>query len=85
MAVGTDVEGAVLAIVTCASAPKALGKGRSGATRDGNVEEAGRSRDDGTIVTKSHDKRVVGSHSIVVKAIFRVDGSKRGRGIGQGW
>ena len=85
MAVGTDVEGAVLAIVTCASALKALGEGRSGATRDGNVEEAGRSGDDGTIVAKSHDKRAISSHSVVVKAIFRIDGGKRGRSVGQGW
>ena len=46
MAVGTDV----LAIVTCARAPKAFGKGGSGATRDGDIEEVCRSGNDGTIV-----------------------------------
>ena len=85
MAVGTDVEGAVLMIVTCASALKALGEGGSRATRDGNIEEVGRSRDDGTIVAELHDKRAVSSHSIIVKAVFRVDGGKRGRSVGRGW
>ena len=82
---GTDVEGAVLAIVTCARAPKALGEGGSGATRDGNVEEAGRSGNDRTIVTESHDERSVDSYSIVVKAVFGVDGGKRGRSVKRGW
>ena len=50
MAMGTDVERAVLTIVTCARAPKALGEGGSGATSDGNIEEASGGRDDGTIV-----------------------------------
>ena len=50
VAMGTDVERAVLTIVTCARAPKALGEGGSGATSDGNIEEASGGRDDGTIV-----------------------------------
>ena len=85
MAVGTDVEGAVLVIVICARAPKTLGEGGSGATRDGNIEEAGRGGNDWMIVTESHDERMVGQHSIVVKAVFGIDGSKRGRSVGWSW
>ena len=38
MAVGTDIEGAVLMIVTCARAPKALGESGSGATKNRDIE-----------------------------------------------
>ena len=48
MAMGADVEGAVLVIVTCASTPKALNKGRSRAMSDGDIEEASRGRNDRT-------------------------------------
>ena len=50
MAVGTDVEGAVLAIVTCARAPKAFSKHGSGATGDRDIEETCRGRNNGAIV-----------------------------------
>ena len=66
VAMGTDVEGAVLTIVTCARAPKALGKSRSRATRDGDIEEASWGGNDRMIVSKLHDKRTVDIHSIFV-------------------
>ena len=66
VAVRTDIEGAVLTIVTYARAPKAFGKSRSGATRDRDIEEMSRGRNDRTIVSKLHDKRTVDIHSIFV-------------------
>ena len=69
VAMGTNVEGAVLAIVTCARAPKALGEGR----------------DDRTIVSELHDERMVDSHSIFIKAVFGVNGSKGGGSVGRSW
>ena len=75
MAVGTDVEGAVLAIVTCARAPKAFGEHGSGATGDRNIEEARWGRNDRMIVAELHDKGMVNIHSILVQAVFEVDGS----------
>ena len=66
MAMGADVERAVLAIVTCTKAPKTFGQCGSGATRDRDVEEAHWGRYDWTIITKLHDERTVGVHSILV-------------------
>ena len=85
MAVGTGVEGAVLAIVTCARAPKAFGESRSGATKDGDIEEACRGRNDRTIVAKLHNKGTVDIHSIFVKAVLGVDGSEGGRSVRWSW
>ena len=51
MAMGTGVEGAVLMIVTCTRAPKALGECGSRATRDRDVKEAHWGGNDWTIVT----------------------------------
>ena len=39
VAVGTDVEGTVFAIVACTRVLKAFGESRSGATSNGDVEE----------------------------------------------
>ena len=50
MAVGTVVEGAVLAIVTCARAPKAFSKHGSGAMGDRDIEEMCWGRNNGAIV-----------------------------------
>ena len=66
MAVGTDVEGAVLTIVTCARAPKALGERGSGATRDGDIKEARWDRNNRMIVSQLYDKRAVGVYSVLV-------------------
>ena len=66
MTMGAGVEGAVLAIVTCTRAPKALGERGSGAMRDGDVEEAGWGRDDRTIVSQLYDERAVDVHSILI-------------------
>ena len=66
MAVGADVEGAVLAIVTCARALKALSERGSGATRDGDIEEAGWGGDERTIVSQLYDERAVDVHSILI-------------------
>ena len=61
-----DVERAVLVIVTCTRAPKALGYRRSGATRDWDLEEMCGSRNDWTIITKLHDKGTIGVHGVFV-------------------
>ena len=82
---GTDVEGAILTIVTYARAPKALGESRSGVTRDGNIEEVSRSGDDRMIVSELHDERTIDSHSIFIKAIFGVNSGKRGGSVGRSW
>ena len=66
VAVGTDVEGAVLTIVTCARAPKALSEHGGGATRDGYIKEARWGRNNRTIVSQLYDKRAVSVHSILV-------------------
>ena len=76
VAMGTDVEEAVLMKVTCARAPKALGESGSRAARDRDVEEASGSRNYRTIVSKLHDERAINSHSIFIEAVFRVDGGK---------
>ena len=85
MAVGTDVEGAVLTIVTCARAPKAFSESRSGAMSDGDIEEASRGRNDRTIVSELHNKGLVDVHSIFIKAISGVDGGEGGRSVGWSW
>ena len=85
MAVGTDVEGAVLVIVTCARAPKAFGKSGSRVVRDGDIEEACWGRNNGTIVAKLHYKGMVDVHSIFVQAVFRVDGGEGRGGIRRSW
>ena len=64
--VGTDVEGAVLTIVTCARAPKALSERGGRVTRDGYIKEARWGRKNRTIVSQLYDKRAVGVHSILV-------------------
>ena len=64
--VGTDVEGAVLMIVTCARAPKALSEHRGGAMRDGDIKEARGGRNNRTIVSELYDKRAIGIYSILV-------------------
>ena len=84
MAVGTDVEGAVLAIVICARALKAFGERGSGATGNGNIEEARWGRNDRTIVAELHDKGMIDIHSIFIQAVFGVDGSEGGRGVRRG-
>ena len=66
LAVGADVERTVLTIVTCARAPKALSKGGSGATRDGDIKEVHWGRDNRMIVSQLYDNRAVGVHSILV-------------------
>ena len=66
MAVWTDVEGAVLAIVTCTRAPKTFGQCRSGVMRDRNIKEACGSRNDWTIITKLHDKGSVEINGVFV-------------------
>ena len=85
MAVRADVEGAVLAIVTCARAPKAFGKSRSGATRNGDVEEACWGRNDRTIVSELYDKRPVDVDSVFIQAVFGVNGGEGRRGVGWSW
>ena len=84
MAMGADIEGAVLTIVTCASALKALSEGGSGAMSDGDIEEASRGRNDRTIVSELHNKGLVDVHSIFIKAISGVDGGEGGRSVGWG-
>ena len=64
--VRTDVEGAVLTIVTCARGLKALSKRGSRAMRDGDIKEARWGRNNRTIVSQLDDKRAVGVHSILV-------------------
>ena len=54
-------------------------------TRDRDVEEARWGGNDWTIVTKLHDERTVGVYSILVQAVFRINGSEGRRGVGQGW
>ena len=66
VAMGTDIEGTVLTIVTYARALKALGESRSGATRDRDIEEASRGGDDRTIVSELNNKRTVDIHSIFI-------------------
>ena len=66
MAVGADVEGAVLTIVTCARAPKTVGERGSGVTRDGYVKEACWGGNNRTIVSQLYNKRAIGVHSIFV-------------------
>ena len=66
VAMRAGVEGTVLMIVTCARAPKAFGERGSRVTGDRDIEEARWGGNDWTIVTKLHDKRVVGVHSIFV-------------------
>ena len=83
MAMGADVEGAVLTIVTCTMAPKAFGQSRSGTTSDRDVKEASRSGKDRTIVTELYHKRTVCIDSILVQAVFRVNSGERRRGVGQ--
>ena len=85
VAMGTDIEGAVLTIVTCARALKALSESRGRVTRDGNIKEVSRSGNDGTIVTELHNERMVDRHSIFIKAKFGVNGGKRGRSVRRGW
>ena len=85
VAMGADIEGAILMIVTCARAPKTLSEGGSGATSDGNIEETSRSGNDRTIVAKLHDKGTVDSYSIFIQAIFRVNSGKRGGSVGWSW
>ena len=64
--VGADVEGAILAIVTCARAPKTIGERGSRATRDGYVKEVCWGGNDRTIVSQLYDKRAISVHSILV-------------------
>ena len=85
MAMGADIEGVVLVIVTCASALKALSEGRSRAKSDGDIEEASRGRNDRTIVSELHNEGSVDVHSIFTKAVFGVDGSEGGRSVGWSW
>ena len=85
MAVRADVEGAVLAIVTCARAPKAFGKSGSGATRNGDVEEARWGRNDRTIVSELYDKRPVDVHSVFIQAVFGVNSGEGRKGVGWSW
>ena len=81
MAVRADVEGAVLAIVTCARAPKAFSESGSGAMRNGNIEEARWGRNDRTIVSELYDKGPVDVHSVFIQAVFGVNGSEGRRGV----
>jgi hypothetical protein len=41
MAVGADVVGAILSIVTSTTTPKALGEGRGGEASDWNMDKTG--------------------------------------------
>ena len=66
MAVGADIEGAVLTIVTCTRAPKALSEHGSGTTRDRDIKEACWGRNNWMIVPELYDKRAIGIHSILV-------------------
>ena len=66
MAVGADVEGAVLTIVTCARAPKALSERGGGAMGDGYIKEAHWGGKNRTIVSQLYDKRAIGVHGIFV-------------------
>ena len=84
MTVGTDIEGAVLAIVTCARAPKALSERGSGAMGDRDIEKMCWGRNNGMIVSELHDKRAIGIYCILVQAVFGVDGGEGGRGVGRG-
>ena len=85
MAVRADVEGAIPAIVTCARALKAFGKSGSGATRNGDIEEARWGRNDRMIVSKLYDKRPVDVHSVFIQAIFGVNGGEGRRGVRWSW
>ena len=78
-------EGAVFMIVTCARAPNTFGESRSGTARDRDIEEAHGGRNDWMIVSELHNKGAVEIHSIFVKAVFGIDGSEGGRGVGQSW
>ena len=66
VAVGTDVEGAVLMIVTCARAPKAFSERGSRATGDRDIKEVCWGRNNWVIVSELHDKRAIGIHSILI-------------------
>ena len=77
-----DVEGAILAIVTCTMAPKAFGQRGSGAASDWDIEKASWGREDWTIITELYYERTIGVHRIFIQAVFRIDSGKRGRGIG---
>ena len=80
---GTDVEGAVLTIVTCARALKAFGERGSGVMGDRDIKEACWGRHNWTIVSELHNKRAIGVHSIFILAVFGVDGGEGGRGVGR--
>ena len=82
---GTDIEGTVLTIVTCARALKALGEGGGRAARDRDVEEASGGRDDRMIISKLHDERTINVDSIFIKAIFGVDSGEGGRSVRRSW
>ena len=66
MAVGTDVEGAVLIIMTCARALKALSERGGGATRDGYIKEVRWGGNNRMIVSQLYNKRAVSVHSILI-------------------
>ena len=82
---GADVEGAVLAIVTCARALKAFNESRGRAMSNGDIKEVSGSRDDRMIVSKLHNERTIDGHSIFVEAIFRVYGGEGRGSVRRSW
>ena len=83
MTVGTDVEGAVLTIVTCARAPKALSEHGGGTMTDGDIKEMRGCRNNRAIVSELYNKRAIGIHSILVEVVFGVNGSEGRRCVGR--
>jgi hypothetical protein len=59
MAVGADVVGTVLSIMTSMMAPKTLGKSRGGESSNGNINNTGGGREDRTIISDLYHERLI--------------------------
>jgi hypothetical protein len=66
MAVGADIVGAVLSIVTSTTAPKTLGEGGSGKASDWNMYKTSWSRQNGTVVSYPYHERLVKLYHVFI-------------------
>ena len=66
MTMGTDILGTVFLIVTSTKALKALGKEGSRTAGNRDIKKASRGRDDGAVVTNSHDEGLVSGDCIFI-------------------
>jgi hypothetical protein len=66
VAVGADIVGAVLSIVTSMTAPKTFGEGGSRESADGNVHKASGSRQYGLVIPDPYHEGLIKFHCLFV-------------------